>query len=649
MKKTVSTAAIRSITARPALGLLAAALLLAGCGSLAPAPLTEEEVTNRVKQDVSQMYAEQVPIQGALSLEEAMARALKYNLDYRLKKMESALALGLADYASYDMLPQLLLSAGYRARDSDSGGHSRGILDGVDSTRPTTSDERRYRQAGAEFSWNALDFGVSYYRARQQSNQFLVAEERRRKVVQNLLQDVRASYWRALGAQRLADQAQAVLERANAAMNRSREAESQKVIPPSVALAYQRALLDATGLLNQRRQDLEFAKREILALVNAPPATQLRLAEVPESKLPAAPRDVGKLEELTLLQRPELREEDLRRRITADETRKQLAGMLPNLSVNLGLQHNSNRLLYDNTWGQGGAQVSWNLLRLLALPSLNETRDQQVKADDTRRMALSMAILTQLRVAAERYNLALEDFRLADQAAQVDGRLATFTRAAVTARLDSELEAVRTQARAVLGDYQRANAYANAQIALGRLYNTLGFDPLPADFDNKDLAGLTQSIKAHLASTETEAFKFSSNLFPQAPSVSLQVSGVGDTAEQARLKAQLRQVFERHAVRVDDQGGQPMVFALDKTKANGLEKARWTIQWAPTGGTAKGQTQYTTTLPVGARSSALDATLVAAATAKMGEMRGWLEGAPTPQGAQENSGASPRFLEKASE
>ena len=47
-------------------------------------------------------------------------------------------------------------------------------------------------------SWNLLDFGVSYYRARQQADQVLIAEERKRKVVQNILADTRNAYWRAL-------------------------------------------------------------------------------------------------------------------------------------------------------------------------------------------------------------------------------------------------------------------------------------------------------------------------------------------------------------------------------------------------------------------------------------------------------------------
>jgi hypothetical protein len=132
------------------LAVLAAALVLAGC-TVTPQLATQEEVRGRVTADTALMYVNQAPINGPVTMEEAVARSLKYNLDYRLKKMESALSLGLADYASYDMLPNLLATAGYRTRSNDSGGTSIGILDGVQSLRPSTSEERRHTLAGAGF------------------------------------------------------------------------------------------------------------------------------------------------------------------------------------------------------------------------------------------------------------------------------------------------------------------------------------------------------------------------------------------------------------------------------------------------------------------------------------------------------------------
>ncbi len=608
----------------PKLMVLATVLLGVGCSTVTPQLATREEVSVRVKSDTEKMYFDQVPISGPITLEEAIARTLKYNLDYRLKKMESALALGLADYGNYEMLPKLLTTAGYRTRSNDSGGTSIGILDGIQSLRPSTSEERSHALAGAEFSWSLLDFGVSYYRARQQSDQFLIAEERRRKVVQNMVQDVRASYWRALGAQRLDAQTKDILERAKLALARSREAETQRVISPALALNYQRALLDAISMLNQRRQDLEFANRELAALMNVEPGVTFTVADAVEAKLPPPPNDVRKLEELALLQRPELREEDFKKRITADETRKQLLGMLPGVSFDTGLQYDSNKLLSSNSWAQGGVRISWNLLSLLAQPTLKATQEQQVKTDTARRMALSMAVMTQLRVGVERYRLAVEDFKLADTAAQVDKRMADYTRASVTAKLDSELEAIRTQARAVLGNYQRANTYANAQIAFGRLYSSLGFDPLPDDFDGNDIPKLTERVREHLKLTEQDSLKMTSNLFGSLPSVAVHLVGIEDSVLQVRMKAQVNQLFERNDIEIDANHGHPITFLLKRELNDELEKAIWTIVMTDSKGQARSEAPYTSVLPSNSRNSAYEASLSAAVTSKLPAIRNWL-------------------------
>lgn len=602
---------------------LALTTSVAGC-SIFPQLATKQEVETRVKEDVAQMYTNQEPIKAAISLEEAVARTLKYNLDYRLKRMESALALQLTDYSKYDMWPKLLANAGYNTRSNDSGGTSVGIDDGIQSLRPSTSQERNYAQAGAEFSWNVLDFGVSYFRAKQSANQFLIAEERRRKLVQNMLQDVRAAYWRALGAQRLTNDAKEIILRADKALMRSREAESQKVISPALALNYQRALLDATSLLNQRRQDLEFAKRELAALMSVPPGQEFTLAESTEAKLPAAPYDVGPLEEMALLQRPELREEDFKKRITADETKKQMLSFLPNLNLTAGARYDSNDFLANSTWQQASVGVTWNLLKLFSLPSLQKTQADQVAVDGARRSALSMAILTQLRVSVERYRLALEDYKLADTAANVDKRLADYTKASVSAKLESELESIRTQARAVLGAYQKANTYANAQIAYGRLYNTLGFDPLEDNFDGNSITELTNRVKAHLEETEKDSLKMKSNLFGNQTKVSVNVEGVPDKALQAQMKDKLVTLLARNQIVNDNVNGLPLTFSLKRENNLAIDKANWSINLTDKQGKVTQTAAYTTKIPETSRNSVVEATLIAAATSQLSNMKTWL-------------------------
>ena len=610
-------------TFKPKLLAVMIAVMLGGC-SVLPQKATKQEVESRVKEDVAKMYTNQEPITGSIGLEEAVARTLKYNLDYRLKKMESALALGIADYSKYDMWPALLANAGYRARSNFAGGNSIGIEDGIESLRSSTSEERGFGQAGAEFSWNVLDFGVSYYRAKQNADQFLIAEERRRKLVQNMIQDVRAAYWRALGAQRLTNDAAEILIRADKALLKSREAEAQKIISPALGLNYQRALLDATSLINQRRQDLEFAKRELAALMSVPPGQDFMLAEAVEIKLPPVPTDNLALEEMALLQRPELREEDFKKRITAAETRKQMLSFMPNLNIAAGVQTNSNDFLYNKNWQQASVGVTWNLLKLFSLPALKVTQAEQVKVDEARRTALSMAILTQLRVSVERYRLALEDYKLADTAANVDMRLANYTKASVSAKLESELEAIRTQARAVLGNYQKANTYANAQIAFGRMYNTLGFDPLEDNYDGNSIGDLTTKVKQHFIESEQESLKMKSNLFGNHTKVSVIINGVKDAQLAKTMKSNVIALLARNQI-VHEASGTPLIFDLKRDSTLAIEKTTWNIALNDKAGKILQKTSYVTKMPEKSRDSVLEATLIAAATSQLSTMKTWLQ------------------------
>ena len=58
---------------------IASAILLAGC-SVRPEPVTTEEQISQALSDRTKMYADQEPVRGVITLDEAIARSLKYNL-----------------------------------------------------------------------------------------------------------------------------------------------------------------------------------------------------------------------------------------------------------------------------------------------------------------------------------------------------------------------------------------------------------------------------------------------------------------------------------------------------------------------------------------------------------------------------------------
>ena len=124
-----------------------------------------------------------------------------------------------------------------------------------------------------------------------------------------------------------------------------------------------------------------------------------------------------------------------------------------------------------------------DLFRLAAIPAIKRTNEARVRNDEARRLALSMAVITQVRVSVERYKLALVDQELAAESSRVDQRLASVSRAGSSNRLESELESLRTDSRALVSRFYLATAYAATQASYARVLNSVGIDLLP---DSRD-------------------------------------------------------------------------------------------------------------------------------------------------------------------
>jgi hypothetical protein len=147
-----------------------------------------------------------------------------------------------------------------------------------------------------------------------------------------------------------------------------------------------------------------------------------------------------------------------------------------------------------------------NLFRLASIPSVMRAGEAQQQVDDARRMAQAMAVLTQMRIATLRYGLTVSEYEQVAVSAAVDQRLLGFSRAAAAARIEGDLDVVRNEARALLSEYQRHIAYANAQAAWGRIFNSLGYDIDPPSPD-AGVAEVAASIERSLAQWQRLAFE----------------------------------------------------------------------------------------------------------------------------------------------
>src|SRR4051812_19647854 len=92
-------------------------IALTGC-AVAPQPFEAHQNKDRATDLIQRVAADQEPVTGPIDLYEAMARALKYNLDSRVELMSMALSQRELVLKSYDMLPKAVVSMDYAGRNN---------------------------------------------------------------------------------------------------------------------------------------------------------------------------------------------------------------------------------------------------------------------------------------------------------------------------------------------------------------------------------------------------------------------------------------------------------------------------------------------------------------------------------------------------
>ncbi len=470
--------------------------LLSAC-SINPHELSRSEITTITSEDRAKIIDSQVVPGSVVTLDGAIARALKYNLNHRVKMLGEALASSNLKAGKYDMLPKLLANAGYNWRDSYSLRHK------ATPANPTVFDrneplelsiDRKHFTSDLTLSWNILDFGASYYTAKQNGDRLLVAKEQRRKAMHILMQEVRTAYWRALASEMLRDRVRKTIVDAERALKDASDLSSARVRAPDESLRYQRNLLENLRLLEGIDRDLATARIELVNLMGLQPGTQFDL-ERPSTDLPEIDSNIQDMETVALMHNADLRSQIYNARIAATETRKALLKMLPGINLNFGMNYDNDLYLYNNSWDQAAVNVSANLFNLLSGPSRMRAAKANVAVAEARRTALQMMVLTQVHLSRYQYVNSVRQYERADQIFSVDTQLEEIMRGKFESNIVGEQVRVAASVSAIFSELRRYEAMAKAQEAIGKLQATLGLEPVFSSVDDftldqmKDIVG----------------------------------------------------------------------------------------------------------------------------------------------------------------
>ncbi len=452
------------------------ALLMSGC-SVPVLPLTSTEISQAADAQRGAVAADQEPFTRPVGLYEAMARALKYNLDYQVEAVQTSLRTAELDLAHYNLLPNVAASAGYAARDKPSASSSLNLSSNTFNFDELTSQDKRLHSSDLNFSWNILDFGLSYIRARQSADKVMIGEELQRKVAHRILEDVRSAYWRTVSSERLIRKLRRLEDRAQTALTNARSVTSGRQVSLITSLTYERELVEIRRAVKELQRDLIVSKSQLAALMNAPPGTKFTVA-IP-AQPPRSPRvkmPLQNLIDVALRQRSEVRENLYQQRINEHEAHAALLELLPGINLYAGPNYDSNSFLLHNHWVGWGAKASWNLLRVFQYPAKDNVIDKQDALLKTRALAVTMAIMTQVHVSRIRYQHLAGELRIADEYRTVQNRLVRQIRSEAEADRVSEQTLIREELNTLVAEAKYDIAFASLESAYANVFASIGSD-----------------------------------------------------------------------------------------------------------------------------------------------------------------------------
>ncbi len=457
----------------------AAAMLGLACLSGCAPQLGREVVREQnAKADLA-LYETRAPeIDAPVTLADALELAQRHNIDVWIAAEEQQYQHELATGARLKLLPSLVAGTEASHRSEFDAARSVAIESGEESLEPSYSAEKTRRTFDVGLTWNLLDFGISYMRSRQAANREQIAEQRLRRVRQNLALEVTRVYWQAVTAREAAAEADRIAAQlADRLAGIDAEIEAQNLSRVE-GLTRKATLLEQQEELRRYRRAYLAAKTELAALMGLAPGTPFLLADVDVDQ-DVTPRafSIDELEWAALRQRPELYEKDFEQAISRDEAHVALVEMFPHVSLFWQANWDDNRLLVFKEWNTIGLRATWDLLMI---PQKYQQRQALLLQTDLiarRRTAIAVAVLTQLRLALIEHDEAAEQLALARRIAATRRELLAAIESSATEGSTPAGAAFEERMRYLKARARELRALASFKAAQARVLNTAGERP----------------------------------------------------------------------------------------------------------------------------------------------------------------------------
>ena len=396
---------------------MAGGLLLSGCKS--EKDFRDERAEYAVLHSQKAKYRDQ--LEGKkMGLLECMRYALEHNLDVEVNKVEEAVAREMRTAEMLGMLPELTVTDTFTARNNLPASSSENIYGDAGGTYSySQSQDRALNYLNVDLALSVLDFGLAFFNTQQADDRALLRKQRTERAMQNLTLDVAKAYFQVAAAQKAINITEPLLEECRTQRAALSKLVQSRQITPFRGFDETKRFVNMEKRLTAYIRAYENSCVELRSLMGMYPAGKLVvddnvLRNAPDFNLP----EIELMEQIALLQRPELYEIDIQKHINIIECRKTILQMFPNVRIYGDFTHSTNSFLYHMSWWELGVRAAYNLLKLPKQIATYMAYSRQVEAEELRTFAQAIGVMAQVRIAhanmfttKERYNIDNENYR----------------------------------------------------------------------------------------------------------------------------------------------------------------------------------------------------------------------------------------------
>lgn len=479
-----------------------------------PDKLSQQQASNNAQRLISNIDSNTLPDK-YLSLYEVLAIGLARNLEQRAQRMKMGLLTQETNISRKDMLPQAAISAGFQGRNNFNG-----IISSPDGTLVDSGSQENSNQFGdLALTWNILDFGVSYYKTKQNLNTKKALKEIQRKSIQQLSQDIEAAFWYTAMQQHFDHTLKSEVSAANEVLHVKEDSHT------NASTSELEALIEMQKLVTQLQQfshKLDSSRTRLSQYLGVQPGLPFHLATNFSQKI-LQPEEI-KVEHRVLLHKafthhPEIKKSFYENKNSEHELKKAWLRFFPGIEFNLGYQHLNENSLEHKQWADWGSQISWNLIELIKSPSRIRIIEDTKQIKELEAMALSLTIAAKLYITEQQYftHYATHQYQLRN--ALLHHKLKErFSKKANLNKNSQYYRLINYRLKALIAEIEKYAAFTEMKISLSQLYAAIGIDLLPnADaILDKNYQRLADIIKIQMQETQPSIINFIDREFVSA-------------------------------------------------------------------------------------------------------------------------------------